>query len=323
MLYIAQFFPPREVDKCRVVFEAAGHRFVAHASQEISAGWRAVVKGDDEDDEDEKDRKTDATALAALLKDDAGMVAKAWVEDKQTQPPKRYTMATLLKDLAAVAKYVNDPRIKVLLLDKDVDKADEKGGIGTPATRDSHIETLFARGYITEQKKSIISTDLGRQLIDALPDFATTPDMTALWHEKQKEIEAGNFTLDALLAEIDQAIAGEVARVKAEGLALALDLPQCPVCNTGYLRQRSGKNGKFWGCSHYPECKATFPDKKGTPDFAVEKAEVSSEHVCPQCGKGLVRRPSKKDKKRFWWGCSGYPQCTFTAFDNHGKPKLG
>lgn len=322
ILYIAQFFSPSEVDKCRVIFEAAGHRFVAHASQEISAGWRAVVRGDEEDNEDDSDGKGNAAALTTLLRDDAGTVAKAWVEDKQTQPPKRYTMATLLKDLAAVAKYVSDPRIKALLLDKDADKADEKGGIGTPATRDSHIETLFARGYVIEQKKSLISTDLGRQLIDALPDFATAPDMTALWHEKQKEIEAGNLTLDVLLTEIDQAIAAEVARVKAEGLALALDLPKCPVCSTGHLRPRNGKSGKFWGCSHYPECKATFPDKKGKPDFAAKKAEVSSEHVCPQCGKGLVRRPSQKDKKRFWWGCSGYPQCTFTAFDNHGKPKF-
>ena len=97
-------------------------------------------------------------------------------------------MSTLLKDLASVAKYVSDPRIKALLLDKDADKADEKGGIGTPATRDSHIDTLFTRNYVAKQGKDIISTDLGRQLIDALPDFATTPDMTALWHEKQKKI---------------------------------------------------------------------------------------------------------------------------------------
>ena len=79
----------------------------------------------------------------------------------------------------------------------------------------------------------------------------------------------------------------------------------------------------FWGCTNFPDCKTTFPDKHGKPDRAAKKkAAVSNEYLCPQCGKGLVRRPSPKDKKKFWWGCSGFPACKFTTFDHHGKPKL-
>ena len=324
--YIAQFYPPRVLDKSKALFEVAGHTFVASSTTEISPGWRTVI-GDSEDAKDEKDDDQDnadnPAPLAGLVMDDSGNVSNAAALAKQTKPPKRYTMSALLKDLASVAKYVSDPRIKALLLDKDADKADEKGGIGTPATRDSHIETLFARNYVAEQGKHIVSTDLGRQLIDALPDFATTPDMTALWHEKQKQIEAGELSMQALLAEVEQSVSDEISRVKREGLDIKIDLPPCPNCADGHLRPRTGESGTFWGCTNYPDCKTTFPDKHGKPDLAAKKkAAVSNEYLCPQCGKGLVRRPSAKDKKKFWWGCSGFPACKFTTFDNHGKPKL-
>ncbi|WP_415719807.1 topoisomerase DNA-binding C4 zinc finger domain-containing protein [Maridesulfovibrio sp.] len=98
---------------------------------------------------------------------------------------------------------------------------------------------------------------------------------------------------------------------------------QCPKCKTGFLKARKGKT-KFWGCSNYPDCTATFPNKAGKPDLKAKPAknlETSSEHKCPDCGKGLIRRPAKR-KGLFWWGCSGFPDCKFRCFDEKGKPKL-
>jgi DNA topoisomerase-3 len=234
-------------------------------------------------------------------------------------------MATLLKDLARVAKYVTDPKIRSLLLSKDDDKQDEAGGIGTAATRDSHIETLFKRGFLIEQGKTIAATALGRQFHDALPDFAVKPDLTALWHEQQRRIEAGELPYTALIASVDETIAAEVARIKANGLAVETSAPACPVCGKGHLRKRQGKtkDGKttvFWGCAAYPECKAAYPDKRGKPDLSPPKPPELSEHKCPDCGKPLIRRPAKK-KGVFWWGCSGFPGCSYRAFDNNGKPQ--
>ena len=316
-LYVAQFYPPRELKKVKATFEIAEHIFTATSAEEIKKGWREIISSEDEEEET-------INALADLSQGDKGEVKKAICDEKKTQPPKRYSMATLLKDLASVAKYVQDPKIKKLLLDKDADKADEKGGIGTPATRDSHIETLFTRGFVEEKGKQIISTDLGRQLIEALPEFATTPDMTALWHEKQKMIEAGEISIDDLLNEIDKAIKDEIQRVSNEGLKIKTDAPKCPNCESGYLQKRKSKNGEFWGCSNYPNCTTTFPDKKGKPDFEAKKSSgEKSNHQCPKCKKGfLIRRPSKKDPKKFWWGCSEYRNgCDFMAFDDNGKPK--
>lgn len=315
-LYIAQFYPPRVLNKAEVFFEIAGYTFRAHSCDEISSGWRNIIHDLDEQTEE----PTENAALAQLMKGEEGRVNEALTETKETKPPKRYTMSTILKDLASVAKYVVDPKIKELLLDKDADKADEKGGIGTPATRDSHIETLFTRGYISEKGKQIISTELGRQLIDALPDFATTPDMTALWHEKQKQIEAGKLEMQALLDEIDKAIADEINRVCETGLSIQTDAPKCPNCRDGYLQKRKGQYGVFWSCNGYPKCKTSFPDNKGKPNLKHEKSEASKDYFCPKCQKGLIKRKAKSGS--YWWGCSGFPKCDFRAFDKNGKPDI-
>ncbi|MGU5057658.1 topoisomerase C-terminal repeat-containing protein, partial [Escherichia coli] len=77
----------------------------------------------------------------------------------------------------------------------------------------------------------------------------------------------------------------------------------CPVCNNGFLRKRKGQNGSFWGCSSYPECKTTFPDKDGRPDMeAKSMSEGSVSRLappCPSCGKQIVIRP----KGYFCTGC--------------------
>lgn len=91
----------------------------------------------------------------------------------------------------------------------------------------------------------------------------------------------------------------------------------CTACQKPLIK-RQGENGPFWGCSGYPKCKQTYPDQSGKPN--MEKApSTTSEHVCPECKKPMIRRPGKK-KKNFWWGCSGYPKCTVTCFDQDGKP---
>jgi len=222
------------------------------------------------------------------------------VKQEFTKPPPRYTMQALLKDLARASKYVEDPEIRKLLLDKDKDKEDEAGGIGTPATRAAHIETLFRRGYIGEhgtgKQKQLVSSKLGRDFHDALPPFAVRPDLTALWHAEQKRIEANELDCEVFIRSVDASVQDELQRVLREGLAMNIDAVQCPRCQKGVLTKRAGSKGRFWGCSCYPDCRATYPDgKDGKPDLAGG-VTVSTEHVCPKCQKGLIRREAKKGK---------------------------
>ncbi|NDV23136.1 DNA topoisomerase [Desulfovibrio sp. JC022] len=318
-LYIAQFYPPADFVSTKVELEIAGHTFRAEGRINSSPGWRLL----DELALKEYEKAERQRDLYRLQQGDSGPLESAESAQAFTKPPARYTMKTLLKDLTSVAKYVTDPAIKKLLLDKDSDKQDEAGGIGTPATRDTHIDTLFRRGFLGEDGKKVISTELGRNFHDALPEFAVKPDMTALWHEKQKQIEDGELNHLKFIEEVESSVAREIERVKREGLNIRVQGVQCPKCKNGILRSRKGKT-KFWGCSNYPDCKATFPDKSGKPDLTAkpaQKLEPSTKHKCPECGKGLIRRPAKR-KGLFWWGCSGFPDCKFRCFDEKGKPKL-
>lgn len=322
--YIAQFYPPEQFRTTTLILNIADHHFKCVGRVDVSAGWRSLYQsgvdvGSAEDDEE----KEEVINFEQLKRGDTGIVESAQARQEFTRPPAKYTMKTLLNDLACVAKYVSNPKIRELLLDKDADKNDEAGGIGTPATRDSHIENLFNRGFLAEKGNNVISTDLGRNFHDALPDFAVCPDLTALWHEKQKEIERGNLHYQELINDVDKAIADEVTRVMRDGLKMTMQDQgiACPACKEGRLKRRKGKNGFFWGCSRYPECIASVPDKKGKPDLeaGLKKKEVSGLHKCMSCGNGLTRRPGKK-KGTFWWGCSGFPSCKQTYPDSKGKP---
>lgn len=365
--YIAQFFPKHEFRETVVEIEAGGHRFACRSKVTTRAGWLALFKDDAMSDEEDGDSEPAQVAhdLSELNQGADGDCTRARIDNRETKPRPRYTMASLLKDLTRVAKYVTDQKLRELLIAKDKDKVGEHGGIGTPATRDKMIAKLFERTYFAEQGNSISSTKTGREFYDSLPQQATYPDMTALWHEQQLAIQAGGQDVVSFIQELVTYITGEVDRVKVEGCAVKVETIACPSCGKG-LRRRNGANGAFWGCTGYPECKetcedkggkpvlekhscpkcgkelrrrkgsngwfwsctgyqagclASFDDKRGKP-VLVDKEQVSASvmHKCTNCGHGLVRRPGKKDKNSYWWGCSGYPACKQTYFDLNGKP---
>jgi DNA topoisomerase-3 len=121
-------------------------------------------------------------------------------------------------------------------------------------------ETLFDRHYIEEQKRQIVSTPTARALIRALPDVATQPDMTALWEATLREVQDRQAPLDGFLNAVQSKLAELVTRAKSAG---PLNLPgaetrpcRAPGCS-GQLRKRTGKNGAFWACSRYPDCRET------------------------------------------------------------------
>lgn len=326
--YIAQFWPAKVSSITTVILETegSGHRFKATATTIVDPGWSRLYKNDsDNEDIAESTQEDDTNAnLQKLATDQSGQCVTTTIDNKETKPPSHYTESTLLKDLRRVAKYVKDKKIAALLLEKDKDSKEEQGGIGTPATRHTYIDTLKNRGFISDQKGKLISTDLGRDFHDTLPSMATQPDMTALWYEQQKHIESLDMTLDSFLEGLVAQVSDHIETVKSEGIELKISkAPQCYQCKIGFLRLRKGKNGKFWACLRYPECNATYPDKSGKPDFTPKPKAVLSEHPCKKCGKPLVLRkskPKKGKKAAAFFGCSGYPDCKTTYFEKNGKP---
>lgn len=344
--YIAQFYPKHQYRDTSVTIDVKGNAFGVRSQVTLSDGWRALFSSTD-DEESENDSDSIAIDLSSLTQGASGSCVKAQVLDKETKPPALYTMSTLLTDLTRVAKYIKDPDLKKLLIEKDKDKKGEHGGIGTSRTRDQIIKKLFDLGFLVEKGKKVISTPLAQQFFDALPESATSPDMTALWHDQQSMIEKGSNTCDAFIDELMQFIETQVDLVKENGLNIHVETHQCPKCDTGTLRKRKSGKDVFWGCSNYPDCKTTVPNKGGAPDFKSLET-----HDCPECKNPMKRIKGKfgffwpcrvcnvnyKDKRGKpdlapkkgkgkdlretpWYGCSGFPECKQTYFERNGAPK--
>lgn len=337
--YLAQFWPNRQYDQTtlEVVVEADGdgqpavHAFKVRSNVDTAPGWKVLYTNDgataEEDEEGEDDVRVD---FRSLKKGAQGKCYDSEAAHMETKPQPLYTMETLLNDLTRVAKYVKSDRLRALLIEKDKGKEGEHGGIGTPATRDQIMATLFERGFIVEDNKKIISTPTGEDLYDSLPDQARFPDMTALWHEQQLSIQEGKLSALDFINGLMKYIGGEVETVKTKGLNLKVKATPCPTCKKGFLRRfpRSKGEGFFWSCTRYKDetnpCTASFDDKGGKP---VPRAPVvvSTQFKCKACGKGLIRRPGAKRPGKAatpFWGCSGYPECNEKYADLKGRPVL-
>ena len=173
----------------------------------------------------------------------------------KTLPPKPYTQGELVKAMKGVAKLVTDPRLKQKLKDTT--------GIGTEATRANIISGLLARGYLLKKGRAIRASDAAFTLIDAVPAAIADPGTTAVWEQALDMIEAGQMTLDTFIAKQSAWVAQLVQQYRGATLPSLPPAPSCPQCGAP-MRQRTGKNGAFWSCSRYPDCKGTQPVETAT-----------------------------------------------------------
>ncbi|WP_449124734.1 DNA topoisomerase [Pseudomonas viridiflava] len=262
--YLMQFMPDKLSQRAEVRFEIEGHTFVARSTIVTAPGWSVLDGGsasDDDTDSTDDDGSKDAPfeLLSGLQLSSTGTCESASQAKEKTKPPELYTEASLLKDLRRVAKYVIDPRIKKLLIDRDKGKKDEHGGIGTAATRGAMLKLLLDRGMYTIEKKKFVPTPIGLEFVAALPAIATSPDMTALWHEQQEMIEAGELTVDAFLDELEVFIAEQIANVDLGSMQGQAVLPplvvnaDCPMCGKELVVNRRVIGCKACEFKFFPE----------------------------------------------------------------------
>ncbi|HBL8100992.1 TPA: topoisomerase C-terminal repeat-containing protein, partial [Escherichia coli] len=239
--YLVQFMPEKTYQEVSVAIQCGDESFYARARKTTDSGFEAFL-GEENTGDEESEAENDDSAFDLLCKIRTGETVttkEVVVNEKKTTPPPLFTEATLLAALVRVADFVTDPVIKKLLKDKDRDKKDEHGGIGTPATRASILETLKKRNYITLEKGKLIPTDTGYALIDALPDIAVNPDMTALWAEKQTLIENGEMTIEQFVDELYNDLIPMISNANSAEIKVAPSAPSgqsqrlpspCPSC---------------------------------------------------------------------------------------------
>jgi DNA topoisomerase I len=206
------------------------------------------------------------------------------VESKQhfTEPPPRYTEATLVKAL-------------------------EDNGIGRPSTYSTIVDTIGARGYVTQQERRFVPTEIGIAVNDLLVEhFPKIVNLafTATMEGDLDKVADGHENWVALLRKFYGPFESELQSAEKRLPRLELrDEPtdeMCPVCGRPMVI-KTGRYGKFISCSGYPECKTTKPIVKDTGA------------KCPKCGGAIVERRSKKG--RTFYGCASFPKCDFVSWD--------
>jgi DNA topoisomerase-1 len=229
---------------------------------------------------DEDERSESFVSLPKLRTGDKLIYLGTFPEQCFTQPPPRYTEATLIKAL-------------------------EQKGIGRPSTYAPILSTIQERDYVNKADGKFHPTELGvtvNKILTAHFPKIVDPGFTAQMEEQLDEIAQGKYAWSAALQEFYPPFQDmlDKAWINLEKVSMTqVSEETCPKCGRPMVI-KVGRFGKFLACSGYPDCKTTMP--------YVVKTGVS----CPQCGGELVKRISKKKKKVFY-GCSKFPKCKFTV----------
>lgn len=286
--FCLQFHAPMRYEAQKVTVSLADTRWEATGRRILDPGWTAFSGHEDEDGD------SDEQSLPPLEKGDAVHCRDVQTLRKKTSPPSRFTEGTLIEAMANVHRFVADADAKTTLK--------EAKGIGTEATRAKVLETLKERGYLAADKKALVSTPLGREVIALTPPALKDPITTAEWESRLEAIAQGAETLDAFLADQCRILPDLLAPILGDGKPAF----PCPSCGAALTRRKRKKDGAwFWGCSAYPDCPVILPDDNGKPGKPRPKPALSG-YACPACGKPLVKRSGAKGD---FYGCSGYPGC--------------
>jgi len=320
--YLLQFFPAAEFLSTEIELICAGEPFRATGKVYTLLGWKEASGSE---------KKEDDPQLPTVSKGQTLTVCEAQVDSTTTKPPKRFTEGTLVAAMKSVHRYVIDPKLKAILR--------ENVGIGTEATRANVIGDLFGRSFIKLQKKEILPTELGTQLIDTLPAQLTAPDMTALWQQAMDDIrttaepgykafiEAQAKWLEDLVKEVPAWFAGKslstagaagkkgTKKTSDSSVVVESSTHKCPSCS-GELKHIKGKFGWFFGCQN-PDCKAVFKDvdgkpvvKSAAPSAILTLGGISTGDKCPKCKKGTMQArtcgPHTKTPGKQFLACSNF-----------------
>jgi DNA topoisomerase I len=288
---IASQMAARELETTTVDLAAGEYELRASATKTLFDGFSAVyTEGRDDGAEDEEDRR-----LPALAEGDVTTVDDVTPSQHFTEPPPRYTEATLIKAL-------------------------EEHGIGRPSTYAATISTILDRGYVRVEDRRLrpeivanIVTDL---LVEHFGDYVDV-EFTARMEEELDEIARGERDWVPLLQAFYPPLRDRVAEVRRNTRRRDFTTEETDeVCSLGHpMVIRLGRNGRFLACSLYPEHKESRP----LPGEETETPPMPGEgETCPQCGEGTL--VGKNGRYGPFVGCSRYPDCNYIRKEGPPPP---
>ncbi|MBN1386280.1 DNA topoisomerase I [Candidatus Woesearchaeota archaeon] len=338
--FMATFADPAVRETINIKIDVNKEIFIAKGTRTIEKGWHVYYGPFATFKEEEMPKVAQGDEIIVNSIDELA---------KETQPPKRYTQASIIKEL-------------------------EKRGLGTKATRAGIVDSLYDRGYVVE--KSIKATQLGIRTVETLQKYSPEILDEALTRKFEDEMESirekqkkGQEVLDDARNVLTKVLADFKKKEKEIGTELAdayketrnkeAFIGSCPVCKEGTLQQRTGKFGRFIACDRYPDCKTTFslpkfgkvksakkecehchypmiiigsgkktqelclndkcPSKQLSQQAKQEIKDMESgkiEKKCPKCGSDMILRKSVYGS---FLGCSKYPGCRHTERLENGN----
>lgn len=278
--FIAAFYPDCEFMSTTVLGEAGDVTFKATGKVITAPGWREVFGKEPASDTEKEGNANQADGsddriLPPFVKGESGPHVPSILK-KTTQPPKYYTEGTLLRAMETAGKTVDDEELR---------DAMKENGIGRPSTRAAIIETLFKRRYIYRQRKNIMVTQAGIELIATInEELLKSAKLTGLWENKLRRIERGDYSATEFISELKDLISGIVTNVMSDNSMKKIEVADEDKPSRKTIATDSGSDAKT----------DKTPAKRKT---AIKSLE---EIPCPVCGKGHIL----KGKAAF--GCSEF-----------------
>lgn len=277
--FVASQMAPARYAVKTVDLTVGDHQFRATLSRRVFSGYQEIYQ--EMADEESAEPKM-AKSLPPVKEGDALKVREVFPEQHFTEPPPRFTEASLVKTL-------------------------EELGIGRPSTYAPTIETLLSRDYAIREQRRLAPTELGRVVVELLREYfpeIVDVQFTAEVENQLDRVESAALDWHGVLTHFYGPFAEELNR--AEEAIGRVELPEettdevCSQCGRPMV-VKHGRFGKFLACSGYPECAQTKPFLEKTGAF------------CPRCGADLVVRKTRKG--RTFYGCSAYPECDFVTWN--------
>lgn len=291
--FIAAFYPDCKFATTTVMGETAEIPFKATGKQILLPGWRDVYAQDKKSTADSNNAKDEERTLPAFTKGESGPHIPDLAE-KWTQPPKPYTEATLLRAMETAGRLVEDEELRDAL---------KENGIGRPSTRAAIIETLFKRHYIRKERKNLMATPTGMELIGLIrEELLKSAELTGIWEKKLRQIEKNTYDAKTFLDELKQMVTEIVHTVLADNTNRRVTLIKEEEEKKADRKKKVSKPSPKKKASQAEATKKQTP----APAEAHPDTPIKEGAPCPVCGKGHII------KGKTAYGCSEWRNgCTF------------
>lgn len=314
--FIAVFYPDCKFSTTTVLGEVDKVEFKATGKQILEPGWRVIFAKEQQEETKENEEER---VLPLFTIGESGPHTPDLTE-KWTQPPKPYTEATLLRAMETAGKLVDNDELRDAL---------KENGIGRPSTRAAIIETLFKRHYIRKERKNLIATPTGVELIQLIhEELLKSAELTGIWEKKLREIERRSYDAATFLTELKQMVTEIVYSVLRDNTNRRVTImpEDAPEKGTPQAKTKKNSSSKTKSSDTENDTSPAKPkrtrkasgntDKEKTPQaetlFSVsaEGNEIKGDEIigtlCPLCGKGHII------KGKTSYGCSEWKNgCTF------------